>query len=181
MLANVAPGTSAPFPNHGVPVSAPPPVLQPAHPLPSQPSSFANPIAHPLTRPPATSYKPKTSYQATAAAKKDTVKTTVSSSSTSTVSWQSATTTATTTTTTTSAVAHGGHQGAGHVRPLLHHTESLDADDRPTELMPEESSTMDQQHVTLPPQPLKTNPMPPLPTSQKSVSSSLESDKRFQP
>lgn len=103
----------------------------PAHPIirPPHPVVPPNPLANPMTALPATSYQPKTKYQAAPAPspQKDPVRPLGMPSPSS--SWQS----------TSSAAAQNasGYQTSqSQHRPSMHPTESYDADDRPTELIP---------------------------------------------
>ncbi|KAF8979911.1 hypothetical protein BGZ46_004861 [Entomortierella lignicola] len=126
-------GSTAPSPvlNVNLPNPALPKFPDPSSnvkPLPNPASN--NPLANSLAVPPATTYKPKTSYQSTASAspKKDSKK--LPSVPSPSSSYQSVSSTTVTTNYSGYQSSHSQH------RPLIHSTESFDADDRPTELIP---------------------------------------------
>ncbi|KAG0297547.1 hypothetical protein BGZ96_005855 [Linnemannia gamsii] len=131
------------------PISAPPPPKfaegPPAHPniRPPHPVTPSNPLVNPMTALPATSYQPKTKYQAAPAPspQKDHAKPPGMPSPNP--SWQSASSTST--------QNNSGYQTShSQHRPSMHPSESYDADDRPTELIPldEEYQPLAKAHTT---------------------------------
>ncbi|KAF9357323.1 hypothetical protein BGX34_009439 [Mortierella sp. NVP85] len=110
---------SVPPISNPVPAPAPVSVSAPAPASVPGPVPVSAPVSNPMSIPQQSAYVPKTVYQPTAAAspKKDTNKSVMSTASPST--------------------SHGSYHQASHqLRPPLHSTESHDADDRPTELIP---------------------------------------------
>ncbi|KAG0198031.1 hypothetical protein BGX28_008487 [Mortierella sp. GBA30] len=148
-LVTAAPVTSTPK----FPEAAPP-----AFPSVRPPS---NPLVNPMAMPQPSAYKPKTSYQAAPAPspKKDANRPLTAPSPT--LSWQS------TTPSIASASSQNGYQGSYHQRPPFHATESFDADDRPTELIP-----VDEEPIHIVPPSL---PEPPTSSSSSKTSANTPS------
>ncbi|KAG0259677.1 hypothetical protein BG011_002446 [Mortierella polycephala] len=97
----------------------------------SSSNAMASPHSNPMAMPQPSAYRPKTSYHATSAPspKKDASK--VATVPSPKASWQ------TTSPSATSSAANNGYQSSNsQLRPPMYATESFDADDRPTELIP---------------------------------------------